>query len=54
VVSGPGGQFNYDAAISDTMDSHRLALLAEAQGLQKPVMHEVRPGPVPRSKNHIN
>eukprot|EP01052_Picozoa_sp_SAG31_P048223 SAG31_NODE_9995_length_1199_cov_2.360000_1_plen_195_part_00 len=36
-----GFDFNYDSALSDTMDSHRLALLSESQGKQKEVMHEV-------------
>ena len=33
--------FNADAPLTDTMDSHRLALLAEQQGHQKAVVHEV-------------
>lgn len=33
--------FNPDAPLTDTMDSHRLALLAEQQGHQKAVVHEV-------------
>ena len=36
-----GFDFNYRSQLSDTMDSHRLALLAESQGKQKEVMHEV-------------
>ena len=33
--------FNPQAPLTDTMDSHRLALLAEQQGHQKAVVHEV-------------
>lgn len=39
-----GYAFNYDAPLSDSMDSHRLCLLAEEQGgpsKQKEVVHEI-------------
>lgn len=42
--SSAGYAFNYDSPLSDTMDSHRLCMLAEKQGgptLQKDVVHEI-------------
>lgn len=36
-----GFEFKYDAPLSDTMDSHRLNLLAEQQGKQREVVHEI-------------
>ena len=42
--SSAGYTFNYDSPLSDTMDSHRLCLLAEKQGgpaKQKEVVHEI-------------
>jgi predicted DsbA family dithiol-disulfide isomerase len=39
--SSAGYEFNFDSPLSDTMDSHRLCLLAETQGKQKDVVHEI-------------
>lgn len=42
--SSAGYAFNYDSPLSDTMDSHRLCMLAEKQGgpsKQKEVVHEI-------------
>jgi predicted DsbA family dithiol-disulfide isomerase len=42
--SSAGYAFNYDSPLSDTMDSHRLCMLAEKQGgpsKQKDVVHEI-------------
>ena len=36
-----GYSFNFNSELSDTLDSHRLALLAEKQGKQKEVVHEI-------------